>query len=61
MTLTHYHCTDMGYSLVTHFHYWIIYESLIIARFSSAEKASASVRDALYWNVYGTGQRMSFY
>jgi len=35
--LIHYqHCTDLGHFFVTDFHYWLIRESLIFARFSAA-------------------------
>ena len=36
LTLTHYHCTDLGHSFVANFCYRLICESIIFARFSAA-------------------------
>ena len=36
LTLTHYQRTDLGYSFVADFRYWLIRESVLFARFSAA-------------------------
>jgi len=43
LTLTHYKCTDLGYSFVAHYGYRLKRESLTFARFLAAEMG-----DSLY-------------
>jgi len=61
MILMHYQGTDLGYSFVADFHYQLIRESLIFARFSAAGmgvglNASLAIVIAycgLYASIYG--------